>query len=222
MAGTPYTERLSVFCFCLLIADLAKLPNQIGLTIIFVDITLRLIYVCCMHNNKILISQFIALSVAIIDKSILADKKNSPSKISALLTLLHWPKLGVTELANIVGLSQSATTRLIDTLAQEQLVKRERENRTARLHLTSKGNQLAKSFQNQQSGVIGEIISVLDESQKKQLADIVHKIMYGLVKDPDEARRLCRYCDHSICSGSNCPVGTKARSLKEEKGEPHY
>jgi DNA-binding MarR family transcriptional regulator len=70
----------------------------------------------------------------------------TPSQMNALISLYGRDDLPMGELAEILGLTESAATRLVDRLINMNLVRRGRDGvdrRIVRVHLSSYGKQLA-------------------------------------------------------------------------------
>lgn len=70
----------------------------------------------------------------------------TPSQMNALVSLYGRDDLPMGELAEILGLTESAATRLVDRLINMNLVRRGRDGidrRIVRVHLSSYGKQLA-------------------------------------------------------------------------------
>lgn len=71
----------------------------------------------------------------------------TPSQMNALVVLYGPPNLPMGELAEQLGLTESAATRLVDRLLRMNLVRRERDEadrRVVRVRLSSYGRQLAE------------------------------------------------------------------------------
>ncbi len=71
----------------------------------------------------------------------------TPSQMNALVSLYGRDDLPMGELAEILGLTESAATRLVDRLINMNLVRRGRDGvdrRVVRVHLSSYGKQLAE------------------------------------------------------------------------------
>lgn len=43
------------------------------------------------------------------------------------------------------------------------------------------------------------------------LEGLVVKLLTALPRDREQARHICRVCDHSGCVGEDCPVGSAVR-----------
>ncbi len=169
-----------------------------------------------MHIN-LLASKLQALSVAVAD---LADATStgSRSRDAALLSLLHRRDITVTGLAAVLGLSQPATTRLVAALEREGLVHRVAPARRERLlRLTRAGTRAAGVTQDRRLSAVARQLGCLSDEQRTALDDLVSRVLASAADSAAEGRRLCRLCDHEICSGDDCPVGSAVRSREGEK-----
>ena len=169
-----------------------------------------------MHYNT-LANKIGALSFALLDE---ADSSNtrSQSTISTLLTLFHWGDMPITHVAKIIGLSQSATTRLIETLRVEGLVRQgQTKGRLRPASLTAAGRRLAERLQSKRQSHLEFAIKSLSNTECEQLDIILSQVLAEFVEDRPSAKRLCRQCDHRICSGSDCPVGMRASELENSE-----
>lgn len=167
-----------------------------------------------MHNN-VLANKIGALTLAISD--LRGDEDISASSISTILTLHHWGAMSVTQLAGIIDLSQPATTRLLARLKTDGLV-RERQvlGRVRPVALTGKGQKKARKLARDRAHMLSNILSPLSAKEQQSLDGALSKILIGLVDNRATARRLCRQCDHGICTGAKCPIGSEATRLERQ------
>ncbi len=153
-----------------------------------------------------------ALAVAITDELHVPDL--SPSAVAALLTVVQWEPMGAQELASVVGLSQSAAVRLVDDLAAAGLVRRlDKKGRAVPLALTPSGRRRAKALQAHRLAVIGRALKSLKTDERVGLEAALPSLLAALTPGRAAARRICRFCDHGLCRGRQCPVGTAATAV---------
>ena len=69
-------------------------------------------------------NKFAALSLAITDATLAEDDDLAPTAVAALITAANNPPASIGEIAAIVGLTHSATVRLIDRLETDGLMRR--------------------------------------------------------------------------------------------------
>ena len=156
-----------------------------------------------------------AFATALTDRMSDADMAGG-SSAAALLTLLHRGALPVTALADIVGLSQSAASRLIDRLKGEGLLTARpgREGRERPVALTAKGKRVAKGLQSARLGALNAALASLTDDERRRLDALLRKMFSAIVEGRAEARHICRFCDHANCIGPDCPVGSRAAEIE--------
>lgn len=131
----------------------------------------------------------------------------SPSAIAALLSLSGGEKRTIGEIATIVGLTHSASVRLIDRLEKDWLVRRAaRRGREVNVELTARGRHRAGALAKKRSVFVTSLLSRLPDDERAALSRSVDQILSLLVPEPTAAGvRTCRFCDVNGC-GPNCPV----------------
>ena len=148
----------------------------------------------------------------------LAD--DSPSTAAILLWLHHWAPTGVVELARVVGLTQPACTRALDKLVERGLVERTTlSGKEVRLALTARGRTQARQLQQRRQRACAALLQALSADEQAQFARLATKLLQAPVTDRAYARTVCRFCDHAVCDGPDCPIGCRATAL-EEREEP--
>ena len=178
----------------------------------------EMIYVFCMHINLVA-NKVGALVTALSD--VLTSPQYSSSSDAALVTLFHRQPISVTSLAQILGLTQSATTRLVQRLKSEKLIQQQdMSGRERLLSLSKEGEQIAAALGKFRLDRIAEILSPLSDDDRQALDRIVSSLLINLVEDETHARHMCRHCDHGICRGEACPVGSEIR--RKEKMEKSH
>lgn len=132
------------------------------------------------------------------------------SRVAALLTLREFPGSSVGELAAVLDLTHSACVRIIDGLASEGLVRRARGGADARrvaLALTAPGARAADRLQAARLRALARLLEPLDAGERARLGALLDTLLRGSPRERLDARRICRFCAHSICRGPACPVG---------------
>ena len=143
----------------------------------------------------------------------------SQSTAAALLTLHYHGPLMVTGLAAILGLSQPAASRLLDRLVSDRLATRSRRPgaRETLVDLTPGGRKIAEQAQTRRLERLQAVLAPLSTEQRQVLEQMLDAILALPIKNRDQARHLCRFCDHSLCDGAACPVGSAARRLESRQ-----
>lgn len=138
----------------------------------------------------------------------------SASGAAALVTLLSAePGMSVTELGRRIGLTQPAAARMVDSLQNDQLVRRRPgPGKSVRVRLSAKGKRAARRLLAARADPLAELVSTLDERSQQQLAELLPTLLARLQADVGNPDLLCRLCDRAACTrDAACPVGQAAR-----------
>jgi MarR family transcriptional regulator, negative regulator of the multidrug operon emrRAB len=138
------------------------------------------------------------------------------SDSTALVTLLERGPSTVEFLRRVIGLSHSATVRLVDRLGDEDLLERGPgpDARSITVRLTRRGRGRAAALRRRREEVLSEALAPLDEGERRQLGRLAEKILGSLTRGREHARFTCRLCDHGVCrAGGRCPVDHAAAVL---------
>ncbi|HXB80902.1 MAG TPA: MarR family transcriptional regulator [Bradyrhizobium sp.] len=119
-------------------------------------------------------------------------------------------------LSRALGLSHTATVRLVDKLELSGLVRSERgaDKRAVALRLTRHGRERARAVIHDRCLRLGDLIEVLTPRQRRQLDDIAEALLKSMVKAAQDADHICRLCDGAACPTRQCPVHQKAVALE--------
>jgi MarR family transcriptional repressor of emrRAB len=116
----------------------------------------------------------------------------------------------VDALARVLGISHSGAVRLVDRLAGEGLVRRERgaaDARQVRLRITAAGRAAAERILAAREGALEDELAPLSAGERHQLAGLLEKLLAGATPDSAASRRICRLCDPCACGHpAHCPV----------------
>jgi MarR family transcriptional regulator, negative regulator of the multidrug operon emrRAB len=139
-----------------------------------------------------------------------------PSDAAALITLGYHPRATVSALAPIIGFTPSAAVRLVERLATNRLVRRERgrDRREVMLSLTARGVALRTRLLDARRAVIEKATGPLQPKQMEQLEAIVEVMLAALTDGREAADHICRLCDENACPPETCPVERKAVRAK--------
>ena len=128
---------------------------------------------------------------------------------AALTALATWEATSIEELSQLLALSHSGTVRLVDRLVSSGMVSRTRgpDRRTAALSLTARGKRTAARLNQRRRDVILESLARLKPAERDLLGSLVAKMLESRPRTGGQARHECRLCDHSVCVGTECPIG---------------
>jgi MarR family transcriptional repressor of emrRAB len=144
-----------------------------------------------------------------------------PAALVALSDLLAGRS--VDDLRRAVGLTHSGGVRVVDRLVGDGLAERRPglDRRSVALALTPGGRRLAGEVRDARQASLQRVLDALDQREQAVLADILDKLVAGVVDRRLEARRagagppggwLCRLCDPVACGRAegNCPAANAA------------
>lgn len=157
------------------------------------------------------------IEVAVTDGG--ARSLSSATALSALDRFLDAPTIG--QLSDVLGLSSSATVRLVDALAADGRVVRSAadDGRSSTVQLTRSGRRTAKRIVAARSDVLANAMAPLDDDSRTTLAPLVEKVLIGLVAADTNTGWMCRLCDTETCGaapGEPCPITQAALRLADD------
>lgn len=119
-------------------------------------------------------------------------------------------------LAAALGLSHTATVRLVDKLEAGGFVESRSasDRRAVALSLTDTGRTRAETLIRDRCVQLGDLITVLTSEQRAALDDIAETLLRAMVTAAGEAEHICRLCDGAMCPEDRCPVHLKALALE--------
>ncbi|WP_207456682.1 MarR family transcriptional regulator [Azospirillum sp. SYSU D00513] len=180
-----------------------------------------MMYALCMHDERLLANKVGALWATLSGAVEDAFAPLSNSSAAALLTLLHWGPTAATALGAVIGLSQPATARLLEKLAADGHVERRprpRGGKEVPFALTESGRERAEALQQGRLDACLRLLAPLDPGQRALLDGLLTAMLAAPVADQTPvrayARHVCRFCDHGVCDGPLCPIGSAAREAE--------
>ena len=149
----------------------------------------------------------------LMDATVRDPAERSPSAataLSAMLVFLDAPTID--QLSRVVGLTSSATVRVVDGLVAEGLAVRTAgaDGRVSAVKLTAAGRRRAQQVVAARGDVLANALSVLDEQERAAFDAAVDKVLVGLIRATSAAGWMCRLCETGVCGaagpGQPCPV----------------
>ena len=135
---------------------------------------------------------------------------------AALVSVGVDPGLSVGALAQTVGLTHSATVRLVDRLARDGLVERRggMDGRSVGLHLTRRGAARRRALLKGRHQVLSEALAALPAGDQAALVPLIEALLGAMTRDRQQADHMCRLCDEDVCPETTCPVEAAARRVE--------
>jgi DNA-binding MarR family transcriptional regulator len=159
-----------------------------------------------------------ALALALTDRTTEAvaaatgHAETGAAALSALHHFLDGPSID--RLRQVLGLTSSGTVRLVDKLEQAGYVRRGAgtDGRTTVVRLTPAGRRMARKVSVARGQVLGGALGALDADDRDRLAELIGRVLAGMVRPPGATRWMCRLCDLAACGRSEgrCPVANEA------------
>lgn len=160
------------------------------------------------HTDNLLGALAMACSDAQVEA--MAETGMDPVELAALLAVFTRPGSTVGQTAHAAGLTHSGAVRVADRLCGARLIERRpgADRRTVVLFCTSAGEDTARFALKTRRATLRRLTAGLTKREAASLRSIARKILSGLAGDQHEAWRICRLCDHGVCRGESCPVGS--------------
>ncbi|MGI8680354.1 MAG: MarR family winged helix-turn-helix transcriptional regulator [Jatrophihabitans sp.] len=155
-----------------------------------------------------------AHALALTDRLLAAETgraaSTSASERAALVTLHAHPDHLVSWLGDVLGLTSSGITRLVDRLVAAGWVTRTAgiDARSRRVKLTGAGRNRARAVLNARSKAMADALAGLPERDRRELERLLDLLVGTLAETRLPALRVCRLCDRSACAsdGRECPL----------------
>ncbi|MBI1879160.1 MAG: MarR family transcriptional regulator [Chloroflexi bacterium] len=127
---------------------------------------------------------------------------------AALVMIGAYPGHTIEELSHILQLSHSGTVRLVDRLAGDGLVERQRgaDGRAVALFLTATGEQSRQVVLVKRRQILEEALQSLSPEEQTLLTTLIERVLTGFTRDRAHADAICRLCHEDVCPAELCPV----------------
>jgi MarR family transcriptional regulator, negative regulator of the multidrug operon emrRAB len=111
-------------------------------------------------------------------------------------------------LARALELSHSGTVRLVDRLAEGQLVQRRAcaDRRAVALVLTERGRRRMRAILRARRHCLDQVFDVLTAKDQLQLTRSLELMLTSITTSDPVAETICRLCDEAACPQPKCPV----------------
>lgn len=151
-----------------------------------------------------------AFALALTDRLLGAAAPGSASERAALVTLHAHADRPVSWLGQVLGLTSSGVTRLVDRLVAAGWVTRTpgSDARSRRLTLSAAGRDQAQVVLGARAEAMTAAVRGLTDADRAEFERLLGLVVRGLAGDAAEAMRVCRLCDRGACAagGFGCPL----------------
>lgn len=140
------------------------------------------------------------------------------ARAAALATLFQWPADTIEQLRHSLGLTHSATVRVVDGLVADGLVIREHvgSGPAVRPRLTEAGEAQARTVLAARNEALKWLTSDVSDDDLERLTSIAERILEKLTSDFHVGELICRLCELDECPQDRCPVVLTQRRYKSE------
>jgi len=160
-----------------------------------------------------------ALSVVVGDRleTELKSHPNQTDSAAAALNLIGFYE-GCTNgaLSASLGLSHTATVRLVDKLEEQGFAERRvsaDDQRAVALYLTRKGRTRIREVLARRCAALCDVIAAMSPPEERQFGRLLEKLLRSLTRTAADADHICRLCDDTACPPNACPVHQAALAL---------
>jgi DNA-binding MarR family transcriptional regulator len=153
-----------------------------------------------------------------VERAAEAASGRSGARAAALTTLAQWPGGTIEQLRHALGLSHSATVRVIDGLVADGLAARQPlgGGPAVRPVLTVAGAALARDVLRARRDVTVAALAVLSDDEVAALNRALEVLLDTITVDPCTGDWVCRLCELAACPQERCPVEVKQQRLRED------
>jgi MarR family transcriptional regulator, negative regulator of the multidrug operon emrRAB len=170
-----------------------------------------------MHDEERTANLLGAMALAVTDLAVasVTVAGTSNSGAAAMVVLMNSPGLSATELGRRIGLTQSATARMIDSLTAQGLAEKgPGTGRHRPIELTAAGRDATTRLLGARAESLHHLVDALTLDERRILDGLLAKLLVRVYADVRNSELLCRLCDRAACTGNaTCPVGQAERDL---------
>lgn len=129
---------------------------------------------------------------------------------AAVLTVGARAGRPIKHLSRSIGLSHSGTVRLVDRLEARGWMARNESpgGRTVDVELTEAGEAVFEELLALRREVLEELLEPVPADTREPLELALAALLASLPSRREDAWRICRQCEHRVCHGDGCPVGS--------------
>lgn len=140
------------------------------------------------------IHDLVAAAHALVDLTQSSADGLSSTSVAALNAIRCHESLSIGDIAQIVGLTHSATVRLIDRLEKDWLVRRgRRKGREVMVETTARGKRRTAALNESLHGTIRGVLEQMPKQDREGLSAGVNTFVRALVDMGQDQKRLYRF-----------------------------
>ncbi|MEE8586568.1 MAG: hypothetical protein V3T83_17135 [Acidobacteriota bacterium] len=163
-----------------------------------------------------LLGAFALLAHGQVEKALQDHLGKGRSAAAAILTIGTRPRGSIEALSRTLGLTHSATVRLVEGLARERMVIKlpGPDRRSSALILSTKGEIRFAGLLQRRRGVLEQFLKKLPPQAYQAVGQALGQMLKQSAGSRQEAQHICRLCEHRLCKP--CPVGSTVRDEMKE------
>jgi DNA-binding MarR family transcriptional regulator len=130
--------------------------------------------------------------------------------VAALLAVRERPGQPIAQLATALSLTHSGAVRSVNRLTRRGLVARGRgqDGRSHGLVLTLAGRAMTDQVLAARRWLLLGLLEDLPPDERACFTRTAERLLAQLPVSRADAWRICRTCEHDVCQGPACPVGS--------------
>jgi MarR family transcriptional repressor of emrRAB len=139
----------------------------------------------------------------------LAEGLGLGTSAGAAIVLLSRMPRRIEDLSTILGLSHSATVRLVDRLESSGLAARTPgdDRRSVKVVVSEDGRRRVDELFEHRERVLEDVLALLRADERRTLSILVERLLEELTTDWPTARHICRLCSLEKCESCVvCPT----------------
>ena len=145
-------------------------------------------------------NKFAAVAIAVSESIQNAAGDLPLTTAAALVTLTSGQAMCIGEISRVVGLTHSATVRLIDRLEDGALVRRhKRVGREVAVEITARGRRKVDSILEARDRVVAQLLEGLASDDRQAMSAVLDRILLRSCECGMTRERLCRLCRPGHC-----------------------
>lgn len=158
-------------------------------------------------QNEELANRLIACARAVEDMTAAEAGDLSASAVAAIFAIRAREPISIQDIATIVGLTHSATVRLVDRLEKDWLVRRQRRRgREVLVETTSRGKRRVRDLHAKRTEAVTSLIAELSAKDQTALGAAIDAVLVAAMENGMAADALYRFCDRQSEAGASLPL----------------
>ena len=156
-----------------------------------------------------------ALAVVLTEELEAALEDLSPSAAALLVWAEFRPGTTATALADVARIKQPTASRVLDGLERSGLIERRGAGgKSTPIYVTGVGQRRVRRLHAKRRQHMEQLLALLEPDQLVAFQKGMDVILQGVTTSRSRAHQICRLCEHRECTGSDCPVGSRATEIE--------